>query len=372
MPTHPDSHSPIDKSVILPEAVRSAAAAADALLAGQVPTGGPPPPAGHVETTPIPTGAPPPPAGFTQAPAPVPAPAPAPMVVNGEVLPPSAAPGSAEAQWEHRYRSLRGRMDVERAGNQREMAALRAQVDDLTQRVGLPGASGAPTTVSAGLTPEKRAEFEKTWGPEMTQAMIDIASDIATGAANQVRQTVDKRVDQTQQEAWRQANTIMEATLDHMLPGGNGQPDWRVVNDDEGFISWLQQPDGFSNMTKLQILRDAWNRNDTQAVYKIFAAYMGGHQSLPTGGGPGAAPASQQPSNRLPLHSLAAPGPTRPASPGAPVESETNQYRVSEIAKFFQDKARGIYNDTEARRRWAAGIEADIYAAQKEGRVIQG
>lgn len=377
MATHPDSHRPVDKSVILPAAVRAAGAAADALLAGTVPTGPPPPPAQPQH------GAAPPPVGHVAAspPAQAPAPAAAPPQ-QGDGMPPPAEPGSIEYQWEQRYRTLRGRMDAERTGTQREMAGLRAQVDDLMrQRGSAPAPTGSapaqpntPIDVSKFITDEDRAQ----WGDGMAEFIVNKAAAIAAATAGTLQAAVGRELDQTRGDLWARDNASMKTALDQLLPGGNGQADWRVINDDPAYENWLQGADGFSNMTRHQVLLDAWQKNDTQTVYKIFHAYMSGSQPTPAVQVPGAPgvglpPSGQpQPSHRLPMNGLVAPGPARPASAGTPSAPEPNQYRNSEIAKFFTDLGRGLYNDTAERRTWAAGIEQDIFAAQREGRVIAG
>ncbi len=379
-----EAHLPIDASVRMPDSVAAAAAAADALLAANVP--------GAPSAGPTPIGPAPPPAG-TVTPLVAPQPQQPQPVVHGQVIPPQgdvdpprSQPGTPEASWEQRARSERGR----REAVDRQLQGLQGQVNDLMRqleqaRSGAPqapvgGAPGTPIALDPNqiFTAEERAQYEKTWGAEMTQFVLDAAAKIAGRAAGTVTAQVGQQIQSSQEEQWRLANQAMMTSLDSLLPDGNGQAGWRIVNDDPAFISWLQQPDGFSKLNKLQVLQTAWAANDTQTAYKIFAAYMTGMQPLP-GGQPDPGSTPQAPhfgappaSNRLSLNGLAAPGPTRANGAGAPAAPEVNQYRVSEVSQFFSDLGRGVYNDTVDRQRWAKSIEADIYAAQREGRVIPG
>lgn len=372
-----ESHLPIDKSVILPAAVRAAGAAADAMMAAAIapPAGGPPPP----------TGGPPPPAGFSQHAQPTPPQpplppqaTPAPAQPNGD--PPPAEPGTVEGQWQRRAMSWRGQIEADRAAHQREIAGLRIEMENLRAQLtsgGTPPASGAaPAPVQLALDPAKRAKLVETWGEEMVEAMEGVGRDMASAAMGQVTHRVQEDLGATRQEMWQRDNVAMMSALDQMLPQQGDQAGWRIINNDPDFQNWLQQQDGFSRLTRHQVLLDAWNRNDTQAVYQMFAAYMG--QPPQGGNGPGTVPpaphpnGAPQPSNRLPMHQFAAPGPARSAGHGAPVAPDVNQYTQSHIAWFFSQKARGVFNDTPQRQQWAAAIEADIFAAQREGRVVPG
>lgn len=376
-----EAHLPVDTSVIMPAAVRAAGAAADALMqASLAPPAGGPPPAAHdfqpalaapvaQQPLPPPTGGPPPPAGFSQH-APLPQqvtsrPA-APPLPNGEPAP--AAPGSQDALWERRARSYHGQMTADRAAAQREIAGLRGQLESVMAQIanGSPAAAPgqpSPTMAMIALDPAMRAKFVEKWGEEMIADWEALAGNMAGSAMGQVANRVGTELQGTRDELHARDNAVMQASLDQMLP------DWRVTNDAEDFKNWLQTQDGFSRLTKHQVLLTAWAENDTQAVYRIFAAYMlpqdaSGHGMTP--------PAQPQPSNRLPMHQFAAPGAARPSGHGAPVAAEVNQYTPSQIAQFFSQKGRGIFNDTPARQQWAAAIEADIFAAQREGRVVQG
>lgn len=373
-----EAHLPMDTSVIMPPAVRAAAMQADALMAASIapPSGGPPPaahdfqppqaPVAQQQPLPVPTAGPPPPAGWSQppmapqVPAQVTPQAPAPLLPNGEPAP--AQPGTTEALWERRARSYHGQMTADRATAQREIAGLRQQLEAVMAQItnGSPAPrNGQASTIA--LDPAKRAKLVEKWGDEMVADMEEVAGGLANAAMGQVTQRVGTEIQGTRDELHERDRIAMETSLDQMLP------DWRIANDDEGFKNWLQTQDGFSRLSRHQVLLAAYNGNDTQAVYRIFAAYM-----LPqSGSGPDMTPpVNPQPSNRLPMHQFAAPGSPRPAGHGAPASPEVNQYTPSHIAWFFAQKARGVFNDTPQRQQWAAAIEADIFAAQREGRVV--
>lgn len=389
MATDPSSHFPVDKSVIVPPAVLAAGATADAMIQALQPPAMLPPQVVQPGAPPQPVvppqapdmaaliaAGPPPPAGWTLQAQPVQAPQPQqPQQIVTQ-------PGNDDQTWEQRFRTERGRREAMERNFGNQQGALQQQVNDLMRQLDdvrngrAPPAGGGPVTIDRNLI---SAEARKTWGDEMCDFVLETASKIAAASAGQVTQQVDQRLQQSQQQMWQAGQMAMMSMLDERLPDGNGRAGWRIVNDDAQFGNWLQERDGFSSLSRQQILRQAWEANDTETVYRVFAAYMT-PQPLPIGqGGPGAPQGgfppmggSPQPSQRLPLHNLAAPGPTRQGQASAPGGPEPNYYTQSQIAKFFQDKGRGLYNDTPQRMQFAQAIEVDIFDAQKTGRVVPG
>ena len=59
--------------------------------------------------------------------------------------------------------------------------------------------------------------------------------------------------------------------------------------------------------------------------------------------------------------------PGRKRSSGTLPSAEAKTYTHQDIAKFFDEVRRGLYHGKEEERN---GIESDIFAAQREGRII--
>jgi hypothetical protein len=363
MARHPDADRPIDTGVVVPAAIRMQGARADALMRGEDPDAPPQP-------TPPVAGDPP------QEPAPPQPSEPAPLQPQPEPEPQPAPPGTLDAQWENRYRAMKGRFEALQVQSQRTINDLNQRLNEreveLQQlRAGAP----APGQPAAGDPPTGfDAEDETTWGADMV-GMVNRRINAAVQAA---LKGVDTRVQSVENMTAQQRQDAMDAELDRRLPGGNGQASWRDLNDDPQFGAWLHLRDPLSGDIRLNMLRKAYAEFDTQRVFNFFNSFIaeaspapaGGQQPGPTPPAPTPGPA---PSNRIPLTSLAAPGPARPAASTPPSAPQAKRiWKNSEIASFFRAKSRGDYDKTPELRAEADALEADIFAAQTENRVHPG
>ncbi|MEI2419641.1 hypothetical protein V6O07_05160, partial [Arthrospira platensis SPKY2] len=135
-------------------------------------------------------------------------------------------------------------------------------------------------------------------------------------------------------------------------------PDWQDINTDQGFQSWLLEVDPLTGLTRQTYLEDAQRNLDVRRVVNFFTTWKG------LSGGPAARPnrAAQSASE---LERQVAPG--RGRSGGAKVSGEPTTYTPDDIRKFFQDVQKGVYRGKEDERN---RIERDIFAAQREGRIV--
>lgn len=386
------SHAPIDPALVLPPAVQAQRDRANALMAaGQPPATQPtapvPPQQGAAPTPPpggeaqppvqaelsMPThqpgqrfnldGAPPPGQAPAQPPAqPAPTPAPPAEQVTGE-------------EWERRFHSINGRYT-------NEVPRLREAVQDLSARNerlerllagmappapangGGNGQAGPPdgTRLSSDFTPQELED----WGPEMLGMITRVADKRASHILDQITPTL-----QATQHAARES---MEAYLDREVP------EWRTVNLSQEFMNWSLLPDDFSGVIRQQLVRQAWQANQGHRVAAFFKSFLSGYPSGPAAQQPQPVPPAPQPvppapavpaSNRLSLAELAAPsGAGGPAAGGVPPPPAAKRvYKRSEIAQFYQDRSLGYFRGREAD---AQRVENDIFAAQRENRVING
>jgi hypothetical protein len=97
---------------------------------------------------------------------------------------------------------------------------------------------------------------------------------------------------------------------------------------------------------------------DARRVANFFAAWKG-----TTGGQDARIQRESQPASEL--ERQVAPGKGR--SGGAKPQGEAKSYTSEDIKKFFSDVQKGKYKGREAERD---RIERDIFAAQREGRIV--
>jgi hypothetical protein len=159
----------------------------------------------------------------------------------------------------------------------------------------------------------------------------------------------------------------MESYLSQQLP------EWREVNANPAFFAWLNEPDPMSGIQRIYYLKDAKDNRQFDRVVTIFKGYLSatGNNAQPD---PNSAPPSDpgrigDTRQAVQLDTLAAPNPRRRATP-TPQPSSQAQEVISPVAisRFYRDKAEGVYKGRDAE---VAAIEARIFAAGREGRVIR-
>jgi len=134
-------------------------------------------------------------------------------------------------------------------------------------------------------------------------------------------------------------------------------PDWQDVNTNRDFQSWLLEVDPLTGIPRQTYLDDAQRSLDVRRVANFFSAWKG------LSGVPDAQTnRTAQPSQ---LEKQVAPGRGRSGTSRAAGEPKT--YSSDDIKNFFTDVQKGKYKGREDERD---RIERDIFAAQREGRIV--
>jgi hypothetical protein len=139
-------------------------------------------------------------------------------------------------------------------------------------------------------------------------------------------------------------------------------PNWREINVNDDFATWLFMPDPMTGNIRQDLLDDAQSKGDANRVIHIFRTWLGetGYES----GTSETRTARKGQSSEL--ENQVAPGKGR--SGGQPKgEAEGSTWSRAEIAAFFKDVAKGKFKGRDEDRK---KIEADIFDAQNNGRVV--
>jgi hypothetical protein len=170
-----------------------------------------------------------------------------------------------------------------------------------------------------------------------------------------------------QQNAEMQRRLAVEArrNLDQRLE--LAVPNFRDVDRDPRWHRWLLSLDMLSGRVRQQLLNEAISAADAPRVISFFRGFLQEEQAT---GHIEPSPAVQQaPPPRTPavdLGSLAAPGRARPATGGdASVPPDKPIYSRAQVKQLYEQHRKGAYVGREA--EWAR-LEADMFAAQREGR----
>lgn len=339
-----------DPNVVIPAAVRRNAEAAEAAFRAM--KGEAPAPAEPVANDNQPV-------ANDKQPAPV---APVTPEVTPEVTPaptptPESTPAPQEVNWEHRYKSMEGRYkraesDIRALSDQ--IASMQSLISNLQARE--PEATPTELRPESFLTPEEVNEYGAEFlGVVAKKAKEELSPEVA--ALKKQIATLEKRFEVTASSNVARARHDLEATLDQQVPN------WRDINVAPEFHSWLALPDLFSGAIRHELLRAAYEQNNTPRVLAFFKGFLSEEAAL--------APANEADldhgatPDRIQLETLAAPGRAKTAAASnAPAEKPT--FTRAQISQFYADSASGKYRGREAEKN---RIEAQIFEAEREGRI---
>lgn len=188
------------------------------------------------------------------------------------------------------------------------------------------------------------------------EELIPVAERLAQ-IETMLRQMQDNVVPQVQNLAQRQQ---VSAEQQFWADLAVAVPNFRDVNKDEAFQSWLLEADPLTGITRQTYLDDAQRNLDAQRVVNFFRTWLEitGQAAVAQSTGSATAPTSE-------LEKQVAPGRSRGA--GAPASTnKAKVYAPADITKFFNDVRSGKYKGREQERD---RIERDIFAAQRENRI---
>ena len=271
----------------------------------------------------------------------------------------SQTPNDTPPDYERMYRSMKGRFD--RA--EQDKQALIARIDGLQATIATIQAAPptpAPAELEAArlITPAEEEEF----GREFLDVVGKRAKETITPEVQELRDQIKNlkaQLEGVQGYVSVSSQSKMEQTLDTSCPN------WREVNLDQNFLSWLALPDLLSGITRHDLLKAAWDRKDGHRVAAFFIGFLSEEAaSAPAGNEPHqSAPVAP----KVPLETFAAPGRAKTAAAGtAPAEKPV--FTRAQIAAFYADRTAGRY---KGREQEANRLEAEIFAAQQDGRIRQ-
>jgi hypothetical protein len=190
----------------------------------------------------------------------------------------------------------------------------------------------------------------------VTKEEVSAANRRIAELEHMIRQKNTSVVPKVEQVAQRQAMSAEQAFWADL---STTVPAWRDINADNAFHSWLLEVDPLTGLTRQSYLEDAQRNLDARRVSNIFSAWQGlSGQSVAQ---------SPRPASASQLEKQVAPGRSR--SSGAPSGDQPKTYSSEDIRKFFEDVRKGLYKGKEAERD---RLERDIFAAQRESRIVNG
>jgi ElaB/YqjD/DUF883 family membrane-anchored ribosome-binding protein len=335
---------PVDSNVRIPKAVKDAAEKANTFYKKPENPPGisapePAPPEKPVEVAEKPAEPAPEPKPVEAAPPPAPPPAP----VTQPVTP----------DYEHLYKSWKGRYDAEVPRLRSQVAALEAAIRERPQ----PPRETREERMERLITDKDLEDY----GPDL----LDVVGKKAKEEFNPLVQRLQRQISQLESrlqgvgtEVVKTARERLYVTLDDQVP------DWRQLDEDPKFLNWLQLPDTYSGAIRHELLSAAYERNDAPRVVAFFRGFLAEEAAnSPAKAEPVFPPPAAAP-EKIPLESLAAPGRAKSTAASAPVEKPI--ITRAQITKLYADKAAGRWRGKEAE---FDRLEQMVYDAQRDGRI---
>jgi hypothetical protein len=292
---------------------------------------------------------------------------------------PPAAPQQAQPQnesdWEHQFKSLKGRYDRESEERRRLQQTLVDQQRLLAQ-IGSPppvAPQGEGSGVRFNVAPPPPGRHVKAtevqeYGVELMDVMGRRAQEVYEPLLNQVL----GELNQVKRQIGGVQNTVVfDARVKMYDDIARAIPQWDAINNSPQFAQWLDQVDPISHRTRRTFLDAAHNSNTTGQVLDIFNSFLGSVGAANGAGQPGNGAGYSQgnppPTPQLDLMQLAAPGRAKTGQTQVPPDKQ--MILASEIKQFYAEKTLGKWAGREAE---AAAIEQQIFTAGREDRIIKG
>lgn len=262
-----------------------------------------------------------------------------------------------DENWEHKYKSLYGRMTA--------MTALNTK---LTDQVNNLQAVIASMQTAVPERPASELKFEALTDEEQREYGEDLLKVVGKKAMTEIApilKELQERIDQQAQTirtlsgktAAKEQVSVLE-TLDEKLPN------WRDVNVSPEFVAWLALPDAFSGGIRHTMLKEAFAAGDATRVLAFFNGFLKDEAAT-------SFTATPKPDTgttrvpKVPLAELAAPGKAKAAAT-PPAQPEKPIITRAQIASYYADVAAGKYKGREAEKD---RLEAMIFSAQQDGRI---
>lgn len=246
----------------------------------------------------------------------------------------SQPPANAQAQddWEHRFKVLQGKYNSEVPRFAEQVKELKNRLDSLESENQQLKAKPPESLV----TPEDVEQYG--------DGLIDVARRIAQEELAKKQAEIDALKLQLTQVQETTANTVQKDFFKSLI---EMVPDWQQVNEDPAFLKWLDEIDELTGAPRQELLSRAEKTRDAVRVAKFFTSFKKTSSTWAAN------------SNNA-LESQIVPNTNR--TPDAPPAKKI--WLRSEITEFYNRLRRNEVSDADA-----IAIEADITAAQIEGRI---
>lgn len=261
-----------------------------------------------------------------------------------------------------KYKTLQGMYNAEVPRLHHQNRELNQRVQQMEQLLASLSAQ-QPTQTTQQPTVDKYVTDKdvEEYG-ESIDVMRKVSREELTSVAQRIAK-IEQMLQQMQTNIVPQVQNIahkqhMNAEQQFWADLGTAVPNFRDVNGNEAFQTWLLEADPLTGISRQTYLDDAQRNLDARRVANIFRTW------LETTGQAAVAQSTGRTSNSE-LEKQVAPGRSKSTNAAA-TANKSKVYTPQDIQKFFNDVRAGKYKGREQDR---ARIERDIFAAQRENRI---
>lgn len=250
---------------------------------------------------------------------------------------PEAQPATEQQQetrdasyWRHRFDVLQGKYNA-------EVPALRKEIATLTEQVARSAKPESAIQRAQDAMSDLTEDEIDEYGPDLVNFIKRVAGNAANSSGGGDLQEMKTQLEQLRDEKTQDATARFWVDLEAQVPS------FRAINADPLFHQHLAGVDPLSGMTRQQLLVDAQQALDPYRVAAIFKSFS---------------PQQKAQQNTIP-DELIQPRQSRSSTTDI---QQGKTWTRNDISEFYRNKA--SYPKDQA-----AAIEADIFAAQLQGRI---
>lgn len=265
---------------------------------------------------------------------------------TGDDKPVTPEPQKQVDDFETKYRTLQGKYNAEIPRLNQQVRTLQEQIKSFEEEMARNGSQLKTNSdgTDYNIDPESLSEYGEEF--EVLARQVNQLS-----AENKQLKAQIGNVTQTQGKS--AYDGYINSVAARLKDKGR---DFSVLNADPDFLTWLQEPHPFTGRPRHASLQEAEKAMDVERTMRIFDEYLGAasppkEQQKPKQSLPNVQPTYKNPGSD-----------TNPPMPG----SQGRIWTRGEISQFYKDKSTGAFRGREAEFK---AIEADMFAAQRDGRI---
>lgn len=251
---------------------------------------------------------------------------------------------SAEEDWEHKYKVIKGKYDKEVPRLHKEIKSLKREKNDLLRRISL-----LESVIAQMQSSQPQRASEHVQQAQEDDEELELLKKEYPEVYKAVSKLLDKKLRTVEDNVKRYSASVAEqafySQLDALVP------QWRELNTDPDFLDWLQEDEGDTGFTRHQLMLMAFDRRDANGVARWFRKYL---NSLNSSNG------SEPPAMRN----------ISPQSRKTSADTKATSkrfFKESEVKEFYKLAALNKISPEEKAR-----VEKEILQAIMEDRILYG